>query len=415
MLVPHSGCTPGNTSTNYDSYQTLRGGVTDGVALTLNELLPISVPGSSQPCTTLGVHPRLTAVRRLYNEGDVAFLTNVGALVEPMTKAEYLARQKQRPPSLFAHNVQQKVTQSMHPQDNVATGVLGRIVDVLNRGGGAAAAYRTGTYSLDGMVKILEGERAPIVLDRSGVVSFAHQAEMQDAISNITLGGEQSYKSIFGETWAKELQDSLSTSQTLSAATSGVSLSATFPTDALGQQFEQVARVIAARSNLQEERQVFFVTHGGFDTHSSLKDTVDSKFLSMNAGLAAFETEMKAQGVWQDTVLLTSSDFGRTYASNGAGTDHAWGGNYFALGGAVNGAQLFGAFPSSFVETSDVVISRNGRIIPTTPWEAVWYGLAEWFGVDATSMAEVLPNYANFPLDTMFRASTINGRPGLTV
>jgi len=235
----------------------LRGGVTDGVALTLNELLPISVPGSSQPCTTLGVHPRLTAVRRLYNEGDVAFLTNVGALVEPMTKAEYMARQKQRPPSLFAHNVQQKVTQSMHPQDNVATGVLGRIVDVLNRGGGAAAAYRTGTYSLDGMVKILEGERAPIVLDRSGVVSFAHQAEMQDAISNITLGGEQSYKSIFGETWAKELQDSLSTSQTLSAATSGVSLSATFPTDALGQQFEQVARVIAARSNLQEERQVF--------------------------------------------------------------------------------------------------------------------------------------------------------------
>jgi len=81
----------------------------------------------------------------------------------------------------------------------------------------------------------------------------------------------------------------------------------------------------------------------------------------------------------------------------------------------VNGAQLFGAFPSSFVETSDVVISRNGRIIPTTPWEAVWYGLAEWFGVDAASMAEVLPNYANFPLDTMFRASTINGRPGLTV
>lgn len=95
--------------------------------------------------------------------------------------------------------------------------------------------------------------------------------------------------------------------------------------------------------------------------------------------------------------------------------DHAWGGNYIALGGAVNGSQIFGDFPSSFVETSEVVISRNGRIIPTTPWESVWYGLAEWFGVDAAAMATVLPNYVNFPLQSMFRASATGGRPGLTV
>eukprot|EP00966_Prymnesium_polylepis_P199145 4614512-Prymnesium_polylepis.1 len=96
--------------------------------------------------------------------------------------------------------------------------------------------------------------------------------------------------------------------------------------------------------------------------------------------------------------------------------DHAWGGNYFLLGGAVNGSQLFGDFPSSFTyEASDVVISRNGRIIPTTPWESVWYGVAEWFGVDTSAMAEVLPNFANFPNHTMLRASATDGRPGLTV
>ena len=173
--------------------------------------------------------------------------------------------------------------------------------------------------------------------------------------------------------------------------------------------------MVAARSTLEEERQVFFVPFGGFDTHSSLKDQVSSKFQNIDAVLEAFELEMKAQGTWQDTVVLTSSDFGRTYASNGAGTDHAWGGNYVAVGGAVNGSQIFGEFPSSFVETSDVVISRNGRIIPTTPWESVWYGLAEWFGVDAEDMAEVLPNYANFPFETMLRANATGGKPGLTV
>merc|ERR1712014_384233 len=107
-------------------------------------------------------------------------------------------------------------------------------------------------------------------------------------------------------------------------------------------------------------------------------------------------------GVWDDVALLTKSDFGRTYHSNGAGTDHAWGGNYFLLGGAVNGSQLFGQFPSSFAEDAELVVSRNGRLLPTTPWEAVWYGLAEWFGVDSTNMAEVLPNYGNFHMEGLF-------------
>ena len=54
-------------------------------------------------------------------------------------------------------------------------------------------------------------------------------------------------------------------------------------------------------------------------------------------------------------------------------------------------------------------------ILPTTPWEAVWYGLAQWFGVNESYMAEVLPNFANFPPEAMFPASAKGGRPGLTV
>ena len=61
------------------------------------------------------------------------------------------------------------------------------------------------------------------------------------------------------------------------------------------------------------------------------------------------------------------------------------------------------------------MLSRNGRILPTTPWESVWYGVAEWFGVNVSSMEEVLPNVGNFPLESMLRASAIDGRPSLTV
>ena len=99
-------------------------------------------------------------------------------------------------------------------------------------------------------------------------------------------------------------------------------------------------------------------------------------FFSENAqvddALGAFEKEMKAQGLWDQTTIVTVSDFGRTLSSNGLGTDHAWGGHYFVVGGNVSGAQILGHYPKKLNEIdSDVNIGR-GRILPTTPWESAW-------------------------------------------
>ena len=57
MLVPHSGCTSGNISTNYDTYQSLRGGSTEGVALRKEELLPIQVAGAQPPSPRICISP----------------------------------------------------------------------------------------------------------------------------------------------------------------------------------------------------------------------------------------------------------------------------------------------------------------------------------------------------------------------
>lgn len=57
--------------------------------------------------------------------------------------------------------------------------------------------------------------------------------------------------------------------------------------------------------------------------------------------------EMKAQNIFDSVVIASESDFGRTLSSNGAGTDHAWAGNHFVLGGKVNGGRVYNDFPSS--------------------------------------------------------------------
>merc|ERR1711862_744355 len=77
--------------------------------------------------------------------------------------------------------------------------------------------------------------------------------------------------------------------------------------------------------------------------------------------------------------LVITSDFGRTLTPNNQdGSDHGWGGNYFMMGGQVKGGQILGQYPDDYDGHLD---AGRGRVIPTTPWDAVWYGISEWMGV----------------------------------
>jgi cullin-associated NEDD8-dissociated protein 1 len=104
---------------------------------------------------------------------------------------------------------------------------------------------------------------------------------------------------------------------------------------------------------------------------------------------------MVSQNIWNNVTLISASEFARTLSSNGEGTDHAWGGNHFIIGGSVKGGRVHGQYPSDLTENGNLNIGQ-GRLIPTTPWEGVWNGLAEWFGVTSDNMSQVIPNKANF-------------------
>ena len=407
LLVPHSGCVAGNSSTNYEQYEATRG----IVALGRDELLRVSARPGTQPhtvCTTFGMHPALPIVHSLYGASQAAFFANTGTLVRPITKAQFLANTVEMPPQLFAHNIQVRCTQSVHAQQIAAKGVLGRIVDTLGAAGGAA--FRTASYSLDGLKKMLDGEKTHNILDGTGAKRFGRYGALRAQITNLTSVRQ---RSLFTETYAQFVESSLGSSELLGSMLETVPLLSTrwSPRDAVNnvcfesetcKKFEQVARVIASRNLLQEERQVFYVELGGFDTHTSAKEVVQLKLNDINAALTAFVDEMRLRGVWNGTAVVTASDFARTLDSNGAGTDHAWGGNYVLLGGGVSGGTIHGQYPTSFLSSNEVTVLRN-RLMPTTSWEAVWHGIAQWLDVPAAQMGYVLPNAANFPSTQLFR------------
>ena len=106
-----------------------------------------------------------------------------------------------------------------------------------------------------------------------------------------------------------------------------------------------------------------------------------NKLPSLNHAVATFWAEIKAQGLENSVTVVQGSEFGRTISPNSnKGSDHAWGGNYFMFGGDVKGGKIKGEYPKSFSESDPINIGR-GRLIPTTSWDALFYGLTQWMGI----------------------------------
>ena len=421
FIVPHSGCGDGST-TSYSQYALTR----TGAALPLNSLLPVDVPNGTQPCSTFGLHPELVTFQSLYNDGDASIMANVGNLVEPIeTQAKFKLRTTKKPRSLYSHEHQQTASRTLHPQRLSANGILGRMATALTSGGpNQGTTYKTTLYSITGNTEMLRGgPEGPLTLSpTSGVVRYlmpqranaekygpnsdwveyelreADMPALQELLANVS-------GNVFAETSRQMLSSSLRDSESLGArvenATSRLKNTAwdqLIATDKqLAAQFYQVARLIASRDELNAERDIFYVDIGGWDTHNNVIEGVQARCKQLDAALNAFVTEMKLQGLWNDIVIQTSSDFARTLVFNGLGTDHSWGGNHFTFGGQVKGKKMHGRFPSLDLNGQSVVDARRGSLIPTTPWEGLWKPISQWFGVDAASLNEVLPNLPNFP------------------
>ena len=130
--------------------------------------------------------------------------------------------------------------------------------------------------------------------------------------------------SIFGTTAASLITGLTKSAEELGGALDSVVTSTPFPTveNTIGEGLLQVARLIRARRALEAERDVFFVSLPQFDTHSDVVDSLETLYGKVDAALAAFTAELKADGVWDSVVVQSASEFGRTLVSNGQGTDH---------------------------------------------------------------------------------------------
>ncbi|MFZ1545949.1 MAG: DUF1501 domain-containing protein, partial [Candidatus Nitrotoga sp.] len=182
----------------------------------------------------------------------------------------------------------------------------------------------------------------------------------------------------------------------LASSTSAVSGFFAGQNSSIAQQLQQVAKLIEARAQTGLKRQVFFVSLGGFDTHSNELNTLSTLFGQLSPALKSFHDATVQLGVSDQVTTFSLSDFGRTFKpASGGGSDHAWGNHHFVMGGAVKGGDLYGRYPTLVLAGPDDA-EKEGRWIPTTAVDQYGATLARWFGVANADMAQVFPNLASF-------------------
>ena len=342
--------------------------------------------------------PELAPLLPLFTAGQLGVMLNIGTLVAPITKAQYVAGSAALPPRLFSHNDQQSVWQSSSPE-GATSGWGGRIGDLFEAGNGNAtftcinvsnnAVFMSGHATTQYQVSTsgpvaLTGVKSPLF--GSSACSTALRALVTGASTN-PLENE----------YARISNRSLSAGDTLTAAlAAGPTLKTPFPTpgqNGLADQLKLVARMIATAGAVGAKRQVFFVSAGGFDNHDGLA-TVHPKLLTNVAqALSAFQGACVELGVANEVTTFTASEFGRTLTAND-GSDHGWGSMHFVMGGAVHGGRYYGTPPVVANNGPDDV--GQGRLLPSTSVDQLAATLGRWFGVSDSDLLTVLPNLPNW-------------------
>lgn len=409
---------------SWNAYTSVRNQQPSPISLARNSLLDLT-PSSALPNgRTLALHPKLSGLQNLFNnQRRLAIVSNVGPLIEPLTKEDYVRKLKRQPQKLFSHNDQQSTWQALAPE-GATTGWGGRLADVMAADNGNSLF--TGISAAGNAVWVSGQDVRQYQLQPGGTVRLGLQtnaygtdavfgsAKVGAALQRIVSGtrGTQVFEADLATAAARSIQAETALRNTLPSASQAPygpdsRLLYTKPDGStalnpLAQQLQVVARAIATRDMLGMKRQVFYVSLGGFDTHDDQISRHADLMARLNHAMVYFDMVLNAIGASNDVTTFTASDFGRTFTSNGDGTDHGWGSHHFVMGGAVRGGTVIGDLPvystknssnNNFDGSPDQL--ANGVMLPTTSVEQYGAALGRWFGADS-ALSSIFPNLSNF-------------------
>lgn len=438
MIIPLGG--------EYAGYAAGRG----NLAIPSASAIPVSAGLAGR---SFGFHPSMSGLANIFNtDRKLAMIPNAGVLLQPTTLAQYRANVN-NPPQLFSHSDMQSHWQTGRADYPALTGWGGRLGDLIESANGNSQVSVSITAA--GQNLLQKGDNAVSYAvsgwnnNKSTIVRRLRAYRDWDNYSASRPNPQAAFENqlnllrgnVLEDQWGDMGARALSTSEFVNGVlynldttgnpikdaagnvsekfaispappTTFVNSSGTNQANRLAGQLRSVANMIAARNALGVKRQIFFVSLGGFDNHGDQFKNSNNATTPILSGLHAdllkqldqamtwFYNWTVSQGIAGNVTSFTMSDFGRTLTSNGAGSDHGWGGHYFALGGAVNGGSFYGGtaagseFPTVALNGPNDV--GQGRLLPVTSVEEYGATFARWMGASAGELSTVFPNLPRY-------------------
>lgn len=357
--------------------------------------LAVSIAGIPNPnASPLLFNPVMTELQLLFNSNQLAVLANAGTLEEPVTSGQISAGTAQLPQDLFSHSHQQKCWEKSAGARNPANLPFGWGGSLANQLLSNHPQDISSLISIDGFNDWQSGGTPLAVSSTGGVTLLSHITT--PAWHDMVAASSQS-SNVFEANLANRMITTAANSEALWDETHNTVYDSYFDnTGSLGDRLKMVARLIAGRENLNQNRQIFMVSMGGWDTHAEQNAVHPGLLSQLSTALNAFSQAIVAMGKNDSVTTFSASEFGRTLTINGDGTDHGWGGHHLIMGGAVSGGQVYGALPDFSIGGSSDFPDQSGRIIPTTSDAQYAAILARWMGLSQSQLDQVFPQLANF-------------------
>jgi uncharacterized protein (DUF1501 family) len=301
--------------------------------------------GTDSSGVTLGLHPRLSGLRQIYNQGGLALLQRTG--YDNQSRSHFQGTD---------------IWATANPANPSGLGWVGRYLDSLPPPVDTLAGWNT-THDLP---RVLQARTVSVpAIPNPAIYSFnSPNAGAEAAAERATAIRISSHVPVDRPEVAfvyGSAQAAMSTLDRVALVGSYVPTAA-YPNTAFGRAMRAVAGAMVSGIGTK----VFHVTTGGFDTHAGQAvNQVGGAYYNLMAtldnGLLAFYNDIRNHGLLGDTLLLTFSEFGRRISENGSlGTDHGTGSLMMAIGGRVNGG-LYGTAARLNPDPQNPTLESNGR------------------------------------------------------
>ena len=306
-----------------------------------------------------GFNPNMQAVKDLWDRGELAIINGIGY-----------------PQPNRSHFRSRDIWYTAEPESIGNQGWLGAAIRDLDAKG---ENVLTGVNFGRGLPRALVCRGVPVAsvgnLETYGLLPDMSDENVRhhalDALGR--MYGPAGGRDIVAQTLAENGSQALMGADILRSAPERYSSSIEYADTPISQSLKSAAQVMSAGLGSR----VLYAQHGSFDTHSNELQSHAKLWQDASAAIADFTEDLKEQGLWEETLVLVWSEFGRRVRDNGTGCDHGSGGVAFVLGGSVEGG-LYGQYPS--LREADL---SEGDMVYTTDFRTTYATVLDrWLGLD---------------------------------